>query len=86
MRYRPTRHALVKPLDDGAMALNVATGEYYSLNETAARMWLLLEEGCSANEIVATIVSEYAAATEQVERDLTQLICELKRINLIFAA
>ena len=37
MRYKPTRNALVKPLDDGAMALNIASGDYYSLNETAAR-------------------------------------------------
>ena len=83
MTYRPTKQALVKPLDDGAMALNVHSGDYYSLNETAARMWALLAQGCAQAEIVATIAAEYAVSAQEAEQDLERLIGDLLELALI---
>ena len=83
MKYRATEHALVKPLDEGAMALNLESGDYYSLNETAARMWALMERGCSQAEIVAIVAADYQVSTEQVESDLAGLLRELLDRKLI---
>jgi hypothetical protein len=83
MRFRPTDQALVKPLDEGAIALNLQTGEYYTLNEVAARMWALLVEGNSQDEVIQAIVAEYDVSAAEVSGDLAQLIHELKEQNLV---
>ena len=83
MNYNVADNALVKTLDDGAMALNTATGAYYSLNETAAQMWLLMEEGHSDAEIVETIVTQYEVLPQVVEGDLSRLIRDLLDLGLV---
>jgi hypothetical protein len=83
MRFRPTEQALVKPLDEGAIALNLQTGEYYTLNEVAARMWALLVEGHDQGEVVQAIVAEYDVSAEEVASDLEQLLHQLKEQKLV---
>ncbi|UCG24061.1 MAG: PqqD family protein [Chloroflexota bacterium] len=82
-KYKPTEDALVKPLGEGATALNLATGEYYSMSETAARMWSLLVEGRSENEIVDDITSSYATSSEEAKSDLMRLVRELVERGLL---
>ena len=82
-KYQPTDTALVKPQTEGAIALNLATGEYYSMNEASARMWSLLADGCSEKEIVDDIVSRYSASPEEVKRDLARLIRDLLEKGLL---
>jgi hypothetical protein len=83
MKYRLADNALVEPLDDGAKAIDLVTSEYDSMNETAPRMWLLLEQGRSEEEIVELVTSESTTSVEVVEVDLASLITELKHKNLI---
>jgi len=65
------------------MALNLATGEYYSMNEPAARMWSLLADGYSEKEIVDDIISRYTTSVEETKRDLARLIRELVEKGLL---
>lgn len=83
MKYRITADALVKPLDDGAMALNTATGEYYSLNATAAFAWGLLEKGFTQTEMVDAIVAQYQVSPEMATGDLAHLLSDLQDHGLI---
>ena len=85
-KYRPTETALLKPLGEGATALNLATGEYYTMNETAARMWTLLVDGCSEKEIVNDIMSRYSSSEEDTRSDLAQLIRDLVEKGLLVEA
>jgi hypothetical protein len=82
-KYRPTEDALFKPLGDGAKVLNLATGEYYSMNEAAARMWSLLADSRFEKEIVDDIVARYSTSVEEVKRDLARLIRELVEKGLL---
>lgn len=85
-KYRPAETVLLKPLGEGATVLNLATGEYYPMNETAARMWALLLEGCSENEIVDDIMSRRSSSEEEIRSDLAQLIRELVQKGLLVEA
>ena len=82
-KYRAAETALVKPLDEGSVALNLATGEYYPMNETAARMWSMLADGRTETEIVDDIKSRYPSSVEKVKGDLARLIRDLIEKGLL---
>lgn len=60
-------------------------GSIYTLNETAARAWKLLEGGNSLDEIRTMISSEFEIDEEQAEQDLLELFAQLEEIGAIDA-
>ena len=72
-------------LDDGAVLLNLATGQYYSLDVVGARMWTLLTEHGQVELAVQTMVAEYEVGEDEVRRDMLRLIEELAEQGLLKA-
>ena len=83
MKVKLSDQTLFKELDAGAVALNLQTGKYYSLNSVGTRMWMLLAEENSLEEVRDVIVSEYDAPPERVDKDLMALIAGLKTAGLL---
>jgi len=79
-RYRVVPDALSASLSDGAVLLNLYTKQYFSLNETGSRIWSLLEQQASDDDIIETLVREYdvenAEAAQAVHRLLDDLVAE----------
>lgn len=86
MKVKLSDQALFKELDAGAVALNLQTGKYYSLNSVGRRMWMLLAEENSLDEVRDAIVSEYHATPERVDKDLMALLAGLKTAGLLAIA
>jgi hypothetical protein len=86
MKVKLSDQALFKELDEGAIALNLQTGKYYSMNSVGRRMWTLLAEENSLNEVRNIIVSEYDASPERVDEDLKELIAGLETAGLLAEA
>jgi hypothetical protein len=61
-------------VDGEIIALNLKSGQYYTLNEVGTRMWTLLVQLGSVESTVAAIVTEYDISQEQVEQDLASLL------------
>lgn len=55
----------------------------YTLNETGARIWALLDGQHTLDEIVEEIVAEFDVDHEQVEQDLLELIRDLESIRAV---
>jgi hypothetical protein len=55
----------------------------YVLNETAARVWELLDGTRSLGEILETVVSEYEVDASEASRDLNELIEHLLTLGVI---
>ena len=70
-------------MDGEIIALNLKSGQYYTLNEVGTRMWTLLAELDSVESTVAAVVSEYDVTQEQVEQDLANLLEALAVNGLI---
>ena len=70
-------------MDGLIIALNLKSGQYYTLNEVGTRMWTLLAELDSVESTVAAVVAEYDVTQEQVEQDLASLLEELAVNGLI---
>jgi hypothetical protein len=63
---------------------NVADMDYiFTLNETAARVWELLDEKNSLEDIHACLINEFEADAAEVSQDLTDLVSDLLDIGAI---
>ena len=82
-RFRAGQDALAATLPDGAVLLNLRTNRYHSLNETGTRVWQLLIEGKSEDEIVETMTSEYHVAEPVAREETRAVIMALKAQELI---
>jgi hypothetical protein len=54
-----------------------------NLNETGALIWGKLENGCSRDELVSTLISEYGIDQETASKDVDAFIEVLRKENLI---
>ena len=82
-RYRTVPDALSASLTDGAVLLNLYTKRYFSLNDTGSRIWSLLEQQASDDEIVETLVREYDVEKPEAARAVNHLLDDLIAERLI---
>ncbi len=81
--WRCAPHALAASLEDGVVLLNMETGRYFSLNETGAFIWGLLESAASIEQLVSRIIEAYEVTPEDAERQVRELLAELATERLI---
>jgi len=70
-------------VDREAVILGADGNTYFSLNETATRMWEMLDKGHSGNDIVNTVSREYGLTKSKIEKDYRAFIAALKKEKLI---
>jgi hypothetical protein len=63
--------------------LSLADGIYYGLNAVGARVWSLIEEPRSVEEIRRLLLVEYDVDEESCERQLQALLVDLAANGLI---
>ncbi len=70
----------------GATAiLDPDSGQFYSLNEVAGRVWELLRDGTSFRAIMDQLASEYDVAAETLAVDVERLLEQFAKAGLIAA-
>ncbi len=68
----------------GATAiLDPDSGQFYSLNEVASRVWELLRDGTTYRAIMDELESEYDVAVETLAVDVERLLEQFARAGLI---
>jgi hypothetical protein len=83
-RYRPNGDELASTMIDGdAVVVNLATGVYYSLDDTAGAIWQMIGEGHSLAGIAARLAARYDTSLEQAQADAAKLLTRLLEENLI---
>jgi hypothetical protein len=68
-----------------AVIVDLRTNRIFHLNETAGRIWQLLESGCTFADVKAALLDEYQALPSQLDEDLSGLLAAMKRERLIVA-
>jgi hypothetical protein len=66
-----------------AILINLTTGSYYSLNDTGAIFWELLDGQRTIADCAHQIAQEYDVEVEMVEEDLLELATEFNEEGLI---
>jgi hypothetical protein len=66
-----------------AVLLHLDTKRYYTLNETGARIWELMQQGRSPQEIVQALQGNYVLTDEEAMPVLLGFVEELQREGLV---
>jgi hypothetical protein len=72
-----------REVDGEAVILNLATGIYFGLDPVGTRIWQLIEQHQRLSMVLTQLGLEYEAPEEELERDLLQLVTELKEKGLV---
>ncbi len=63
--------------------LNMQDGTYYGLNETGTRVWELLGEPRSVEELQHVLLDEYDVSPEQCMDDLLAMLRDMEKHDLV---
>jgi hypothetical protein len=70
-------------LGDEAAILDMRSGQYYGLDPIGARIWKLLDQPKSVEELRAAILEEYEVEPAKCESDLLSLLETLRTQGLV---
>ena len=77
------KHVISTTVEQDAVLLNTQNNQYYTLDEVGARFWTLLAGGNTLQQINASLLDEYDVASDVLERDLLELIADLRENDLV---
>lgn len=66
-----------------AVILNLKSGVYFGLNEVGAKIWSLIQQPKFVQDLRDALLAEYDVEPEVCDRDLLQLLQDLKAADLI---
>lgn len=82
--YRPSSEVVSTEIDEEeSVLLSLETQQYYSLNETGARIWELLSDGHDAEAIAAALTEEWATTQEEALEYVQSFLRELSDEGLV---
>lgn len=82
-RVALTADAVFASVPGGGVVLHTGTKRYYSLNETGARIWSLLDEHGDPARATVTIAAEYAIANDEAASAVAELVTRLTDAGLL---
>ena len=81
--YTTSDSVLVREVDDGAVLLDLTKDCYFGLNPVGLRIWHLIESNTSLEEIIDTLLAEYAVGQSQLKDDVEALVSDLEKRGLV---
>jgi hypothetical protein len=84
LRYKPNAPKIAyDTFDDEVVLINLESGNYYSLNRTAARVWAAVERCATVKDIVEELRRECECSGAAVEPEVLRFVTELHQEGLI---
>jgi hypothetical protein len=78
-----TRAQVSADLGDEVAILGVASGQYYTVRDVAARIWALVQEPVTVAAVVATLEAEYEVAGDRLGADVERYVEKLLEAGLV---
>ena len=82
-RFQISPHALVKQMGNSVVLVHLGTEKIFELNPTAARIWDLLAEGLTREDIHSRICEEFDVPGEIASQEIEELLSSLISENII---
>lgn len=73
-------------IDDEIVLMNLATGDFFSLEGTSRAIWLLIDGARSRSDIIAALAGVYSAEPDAIAADLDAFVGELRGAGLLVPA
>ena len=84
MKYVQNKDILTTELDDSLMMMSIEAGKYFELNPVSKRIWELVDEPKSEEEIIAILLLEYDVSEEQCRAEVSEHLSLLEQKKIIF--
>lgn len=78
-----SQNLAVADLGDEAVVLDPSSGNYYGLNEVAARILELAQEETTLGQIVDRLLDEYDVSRDRLTPDVMTFVQDLERRGLL---
>ena len=79
----PSDDVLIQEVGGESVLLDLASEQYFGLDQVGTRIWALLDEQDNLQAIADTLSAEFDAEPERIQGDLLALIGELARAGLV---
>jgi hypothetical protein len=80
--WMASEKVVVAELGEGLALLNLATNEYFSLNDVGAFVWSVLQAPRPRREVLSAVMEEYEVAESDCAADVDRLLEELRHAAL----
>ena len=80
---RVPEHTIYRAFPGVTVVLNVATGRYYGLNDSGARMLTALEQAGSVAGAIERLAETYDRSAAEIETELVELCAEFEAHGLV---
>lgn len=70
-------------IDGQVVLLSIENGEYYNMNEVGSRIWALLEEPKTGDELVEQLLTEFEVERATCEQEVAAFLAHLQKDNLL---
>ena len=70
-------------IDEEIVIMRLSTGEFFSLSESGAEIWRLIDGQRDRRALIAALSEDYDADPVQIAADVDQLLLQLKEAELI---
>ncbi|MHB1777728.1 MAG: PqqD family protein [Acidimicrobiales bacterium] len=72
-----------REVGDELVVLKLSTGTYLTLNTVGKELWLELDGGATAEQLVTGLVDRYGITGEQATEDVTAFVADLRSRELL---
>lgn len=81
--YQRKPDVISSKLEDQLVMMDIDKGKYFSMNPVATRVWELLEEPSSVNELCDKLLNEFEVSKEQCFDEVLELLGKMKELDLL---
>jgi hypothetical protein len=78
-----SKDQLASNIGGETVILGLSAGRYYGVDAVGSRIWQLIQEPITVNDVERTIVSEYAVEPERCRTDLLKILQQMIDAGLV---
>jgi hypothetical protein len=82
-RYVQNSHAISGRLQDELVMMDTDKGKYFALNPVATRIWDLLEQPLSVDELCGSLLDEYDVEPEKCHSEVVKYLDQMEKLGLV---
>lgn len=82
-RYTRNKNLVGATIDDELVMMSVEHGQYYGLGGVGPRVWELIEEPRTFEDLVNQILEEFEVEREVCEKDMVEFLAQMEKLGLV---
>lgn len=83
MKLEAPEHVIAETVGEETVLVDLKSNRIFELNRTASRIWTLIGEGCTTEQIRSRLLDEFDVAADEAEAGIGDLVDFLARETLV---